>query len=309
MIDFIKIESEIEDINQFHQNSNLDFIANISLRDGAGDFPPVYETDSYLIYVSTATRDDLTYKISEFLDKKSKISTYKLEITGSIHKKHYKGNNYEDFDYPMLCEQIEFIKSLKGLGKLFLKNVEFGLNVQVDFEILDYLLSSVIVYKGDRFNYYNPGSNGMRIGVYQKMASKVEIKLYNKSIQSNTFGNLLRYEIKYTRMQKLNKMTIYTIDDLLIKENLNKLLIEYKRMFNNIILLETPRIKLSEKQEEYHFYCSNPNYWENLKKNAYNIEYQNERRRFMKFQENYCHNRKKELLNMFEERYAELIES
>jgi hypothetical protein len=141
------------------------------------------------------------------------------------------------------------------------------------------------------------------------MASKVEIKLYNKSIQSNTFGNLLRYEIKYTRMQKLNKMTIYTIDDLLIKENLNKLLIEYKRMFNNIILLETPRIKLSEKQEEYHFYCSNPNYWENLKKNAYNIEYQNERRRFMKFQENYCHNRKKELLNMFEERYAELIES
>jgi hypothetical protein len=309
MIDFIKIESEIEDINQFHQYSNLDFIANISLRDGAGDFPPVYETDSYSKYVSTSTRDDLTYKISEFLDKKSKISTYKLEIKGSIHKKHYEGNNYEDFDYRMLCEQIEFIKSLKGLGKLFLKNVEFGLNVQVDFEILDYLISSVIVYKGDRFNYYNPGSNGMRIGVYQQLASKVTIKLYDKSAQSHTFGNLLRYEIKYNRMQKLNKMGIFTIDDLLIKENLNKLFIEYKRMFNNIVILETPRIILNEQQEHYHLECSNPNYWKNLKKNASNTEYQNKRRKFIEFQETYCYNRKKELLNLFEEKYMELIEN
>jgi hypothetical protein len=149
----------------------------------------------------------------------------------------------------------------------------------------------------------------MRIGVYQQLASKVTIKLYDKSAQSNTFGNLLRYEIKYNRMQKLNKMGIFTIDDLLIKENLNKLFIEYKRMFNNIILLETPRIILNEKQEQYHLKCSNPNYWKNLKKNASNSEYQNERRKFMKFQENYCHNRKKELLNMFEERYVELIES
>lgn len=309
MIDFIKIESEIKDINKFHEDSNLDFISNISLRDGAGDFPPVYETDSYSKYVSTSTCDDLKYKISEYLDKKTKISTFNLEITGSLHKRHFNGNNYQDFSYPMLREQIEFIKSLKGLGTLHLKNVEFGLNVNVDFDILDYLISSVIVYKGDRFNYYNPGSNGMRIGVYQQMASKVAIKLYNKSIQSNTSGNLLRYEIKYTRMQKLNKMGIYTIDDLLIKEKLNKLFIEYKRMFNNIILIETPRIKLSEKQEEYHLKCSNPNYWQNLKKNASNTEYQNKKRTFMKFQENYCHDRKKELTSVFESKYRELIES
>lgn len=309
MIDFIKIESEIKDINKFHEDSNLDFLSNISLRDGAGDFPPVYETDSYSKYVSTSTRDDLKYKISEYLDKKTKISTFNLEITGSLHKRHFNGNNYQDFSYPMLREQIEFIKSLKGLGTLHLKNVEFGLNVNVDFDILDYLISSVIVYKGDRFNYYNPGSNGMRIGVYQQMASKVAIKLYNKSIQSNTFGNLLRYEIKYTRMQKLNKIGIYSIDDLLIKEKLNKLFIEYKRMFNNIILIETPRIKLSEKQEEYHLKCSNPNYWQNLKKNASNTEYQNKKRTFMKFQENYCYNRKKELTSVFESKYMELIES
>lgn len=309
MIDFIKIESEIKDINKFHEDSNLDFISNISLRDGAGDFPPVYETDFYSKYVSTSTCDDLKYKISEYLDKKTKISTFNLEITGSLHKRHFNGNNYQDFSYPMLREQIEFIKSLKGLGTLHLKNVEFGLNVNVDFDILDYLISSVIVYKGDRFNYYNPGSNGMRIGVYQQMASKVAIKLYNKSIQSNTFGNLLRYEIKYTRMQKLNKIGIYSIDDLLIKEKLNKLFIEYKRMFNNIILIETPRIKLSEKQEEYHLKCSNSNYWQNLKKNASNTEYQNKKRTFMKFQENYCYNRKKELTSVFESKYMELIES
>jgi hypothetical protein len=307
MIDFIKIESEIIDINQFYEDINLDFISNISLRDG--DILPAFETNYYSKYISTTNHNFLTYKIIETVHKHTRISTYKLEIFGSIHKKHFNGNNYQDFSYSMLCEQIEFIRNLKGLGKLQLKNLEFGLNVHVDFEILEYLKSAVIVFKGERFNHYDIGSNGRRIGVYQKLASKVTIKLYDKSIQSNTFGSILRYEIKYNRMQKLNKMGIYTIDDLLIKENLKMLFVEYIRIFNNIILLETPRIILNEKQEQYHFNCSNPKYWENLKKIGLNPLYQNKKRKFNEFQKNYCYNRKEELINVFEEKYMELIEN
>lgn len=307
MIDFIKLECEIKDINQFHEDSNLDFVSNLSIKDG--EIIPVKETYRHKIYQSESTREELTYKIKEILDKQSKISAYKLEISGSLHNRHFKGNNYQDFSYSMLCEQIEFIRNLKGLGKLYLRNLEFGLNVNVDFEIMDYLKSAVIVYKGERFNHYDIGSNGKRIGVYKKLASMVEIKLYNKSLQSNTFGNILRYEIKYKRMQKLNKIGIYTIDDLLIKENLNKLFRENIRMFNNIIIHETPRIILNERQEQYHLKCSNPTYWETLKKNASNTEYQNAKRMFNKFQKNYCYSRKEELINVFEEKYGELIEN
>jgi hypothetical protein len=150
-----------------------------------------------------------------------------------------------------------------------LKCLEIGINIIPPIptnEILDYSL----LHKTLPFEYQKNSEEGK---YKQVKHSQYIIKIYNKALHYLSKGfkisnEILRFEIKYTRMEKLNKKGIYTLNDL-VKYGLhnfkNELLTEWQNVlfFDKTIQIDTLSAKTKTALLEY----SNQNYWTALMNN------------------------------------------
>lgn len=307
MIDFLLVETEIIDYELFKSELKLEFESKICM--DTSEIKPYYEDKFVMKYKHIARLDSFMYEVIETYNKTINETKYKLIISGSIHKNHFNGSNYEDFNYSMLVNQIEKFMAIKGINKekMYLRNLEVGINLKVSFNVLEYLSESLLVYKGHLFNYYDKGKNGHSIGYYVDLPKTFKVKIYDKSLEYGLPYNLLRFEIKYKRMQTINKKGIFYLSDLCNKSNLEILYKQILTKFDYIIMNEKPMNKLNKSKKNYFLEVSNPKYWEKLSNLKNNINYQNERRKFEAFKNKYCYDTKKALKDSMEAKFKELI--
>ena len=259
MIDFVKCEIQNCNTKRLEQNQYLDFIDEVNASTGELGKYKVgrYKGLKFVIYYPTTTNP-----------------FNRVTVAGSLHKYWNDGkHNFNDFG----IEQIEAV--LKDLERKFsfhpqnciLKSIEIGVNITPPTKT-ETVLSGCILHKTIPFE---PNTYTRKGNFVQARKQQYIIKVYDKKMQYQENGyngtaELLRFEIRYLKMQPLKQLKIYTMQDILDFgiENFKPILLEHWR---NILFYETEALRNIKKK--YHY--NNPKYWKDLKKENFKYHRRN----------------------------------
>ncbi|OHX66721.1 hypothetical protein [Flammeovirga pacifica] len=163
------------------------------------------------------------YKGLKLIIRESKGKTY-CEIKGSLHKFWNDGeHNSDTYTYQNYLDTLPKLQNELGVNPSFarLHNLEYGINVNTPIQA-EKVLKGLIAYK-------NKGFEGVTIDnkfYYASISNRqYKIKAYDKGKQQHKKDNgktlnrkLLRLEFHYNKMEQINKMGVYTLQDLANKE-------------------------------------------------------------------------------------------
>jgi len=141
-----------------------------------------------------------------------------------------------------------------------LKCLEVGINITPPIptnEILDYCF----LHKTKPFEYQKNSDEGK---YKQCEHSQYIIKLYNKALHYKTQGfniehEIMRFEIKYSKMERVNKLGIYNLNDIL-KKGFGIFKNELLNEWQNVLFYDTTINAKTKKLTNY----QNPIYWSEL---------------------------------------------
>jgi len=188
-------------------------------------------------------------------------------INGSLHKFSNNGeHNANDYFLSDFKNTLNQLFDKIGLNPEItpVNGFEFGINIKLPNNPNE-ALQRLILHK------FNSGNNKRNYKEFDYQ--NYSFKIYNKSELTNidTFqsGNILRVEIKVSRMEYLKKKFVYckVLTDLLdvsVWERLEQILIETMNECLFIDLSETEIDKLSNKETIMYLKYINPLFWENL---------------------------------------------
>lgn len=230
MIDFIKVI--IKELNPaiLEVNPLLEFFDNINLLTGE---------------IKTTNRNGQTitpYKNAFYNGLEFRIYDNGLIIlSGSLHKYWNNGShNYNDFNLNAFLNVLNDLKSKFNivLEQCILKCLEIGVNI-VPPTKTNQFLDYCFLHKTKPFEYQKNSDEGK---YKQVQHSQYIIKIYNKALHYNSKGfdiktEIMRFEIKYTKMQKLNERGIYNLQDL-ANYGLHNFKVEVLTEFNNILFYD-----------------------------------------------------------------------
>lgn len=252
MVDFVKII--IKDLNPsiLEANPLLDFYDNINLL--TGEIKTINRTGNKITPFKNALYNGLEFRIYD---------TGTIILKGSLHKYYNAGaHNFNDFDFRAFAGVLKDLKELFNINpeQCILKCLELGLNItppKPTNEILDYCF----LHKTKPFEYQKNSIEGK----YKQCEHKQYIvKIYNKALHykkefPQITTEIMRFEVKYTRMERLNKLGVYNLNDILklgFKYFENELLTEWK----NVLFYDTTINAKSKRLTNY----QNPIYWSEL---------------------------------------------
>jgi hypothetical protein len=164
-----------------------------------------------------------------------------LKIQGSLHKyKNIGVHNYDDFSFLDLVEVLNDIstKFKLPLDDCILRNFEVGVNINQGNSPKS-LLNRLLLHKYVAFKDVSR-SNGH---IMQAEHSQYIVKIYDKGKQYNLPFHCMRIELKFTRMEKLNRIGIRTLTDLIdpiIFHTLKKIVLN---VWDDVLLFEYPLIE------------------------------------------------------------------
>jgi hypothetical protein len=271
MIDFIKIETEIIDYSKWR--NQMPFEINTPINTETGEILCISKTDnlnrSYKVINRTANFNAYTLELCEVLrdDRPSRVY---LKINGSPHVNKYQGQNYQRFYYSDLKEEIMILCELLKIDsrKAKISNLEFGVNVEVDFAPSVFIQKSLVNYKNIPFNHFGRDRRGKRLGCICDDTTHYFVKCYDKGLQYDLSYNLMRFELKYKIMQKLkNEFNITHLYDLTEYDNLYNLKKLLLKAWDDILLFEpvnTGQDKLTRTQQRLMVVGNNDKYWTEL---------------------------------------------
>lgn len=263
MIDFIKII--IKELNPaiLEANPLLDFYDTINLT--TGQMKTTNRNGNKVTPSKNASYNGLEFKIYD---------TGTITLSGSLHKYWNDGaHNYNDFNNEAVLFVLEDLKTKFDIdpNKCILKCLEIGINILPPIPTNE-ILDNCLLHKTKPFEYQINSNEGK---YKQVQHSQYIIKIYNKALHYkknfNIKTEIMRFEIKYTKMQKLNERGIFTLQDL-INYGLNnfkdEILNEWQNVlfYDNTIQIDPLTSKLKKAVLEY----SNPNYWTGLLANNQN---------------------------------------
>jgi hypothetical protein len=262
MIDYTKIYLLNVDYSKVLQSNYLDFKSEVSLTTG---------------------EINENCKIAEYLHCKVVMKTNKdgkvhITFKGSIHKlwnelnnikapnynpsKPYSGYNGNDFTINDIIEvrkHLELVLCCNASQMLF-QNIEFGVNICVDFE-LKLFLKGLLYHRNKLFEFSHNGNNA------QAEHYNFYFKIYNKSFQYGMNENVLRVELKFTKMVEVKDLNFKTFAEINqnVLDNAKDLLL---KKFDEVVYYDytIDKRKLSKFQLKEIKNYSNPRYWiEDLK--------------------------------------------
>ena len=148
------------------------------------------------------------------------------ELRGSLHQyKNYGEYNFNRFTFHELVSVISEISIKYHLDPEQMKiiKMEFGLNVYLPITAKSYI-NSIKCYKRKPFSIDTFKGQGLMI-VFD--LNEYALKCYDKGVQNqkryNTPKNLFRTEVDTIKKGFINSFGIYTLADLLVKDNIRKL--------------------------------------------------------------------------------------
>jgi len=148
----------------------------------------------------------------------------KVKFSGSIHK-FSNGANFDNFYSYQLKNSIQDISSLIGVSPhlIELHAIEFGVNIHTQIPP-NLILDRFIFFKQKRFEYQTRFKGSNRGLIQRCTLSNYELKAYNKGLQYNLNENILRFEIKVTKMQFF-KNKIFSLKYISIISSFKKMLL------------------------------------------------------------------------------------
>ena len=267
LIDFIKIILKDFERSKLEYNPLLVFFDTINLT--TGELKTINRNGNKVTPSKNASYNGLEFKIYE---------TGTITVTGSLHKYWNNGaHNYNDFNINAVIWVLNDLKTKFNIepDQCVLKCLEIGINIIPPIptnDILDYCL----LHKTKPFEYQKNSDEGK---YKQVQHSQYIIKIYNKALHYQSKGfkidtEIMRFEIKYTKMQKLNECGIFNLQDLINYglHNFKKdLLTEWQNVlyFDKTIQIDPLSTKIKNALLKY----SNPNYWTELLANNQNKNY------------------------------------
>lgn len=193
-------------------------------------------------------------------------------ILGSIHKYNNlmeeKGNqNFNDFTF---CQIEKVISGLMMKYKIenrkdtSITNLEFGFNLQVQKD------PALIIEKNVLMNNFKAPNRNLKFqgkGDFKEFQlTDYSIKIYNKSKQFKLDSNVLRVEIKITNRRLLQKLEIYSLEDLLDYKAYRRLFKLLMEKFELLMIVDDFDANLiPENQYNRIIKYTNPNYWISIK--------------------------------------------
>lgn len=284
MVDFIKVTVKGCDTKQLLENEYLDFIGQHSTKTG-----------------EEMSKKEAKYKGMKFIMHDSGY----VALQGSLHKYMNGGNhNYNDFSFIQLQEVLADITHKFNLdpNQCYLHNQETGVNIRpptTSTEVLDGLL----IHGTKKFRDISLN------GGYVKKCYHCQyiIKVYDKRMQYNLKYENLRYELHFIRMEKLNKMGFYTLQDLTkieLFKGVRQLLL---KEWDKVLLYEKPlnydSLNKSTKENEL-YQWKDPEYWINLKRQIRCRQ----KSKYSEYVKKHTINRHTLIRNLIEEKIIKLIQ-
>jgi hypothetical protein len=252
MVDFIKAVIPPESIGQLERNRSLVFRQSVDTRTGE-----ILENR----------------KIAEY--KNLKVTIYSreyAELTGSLHKFYNGGfHNANDFSLVDLLICIKQIEVLFGidLAHSKLSNIELGVNLLLSYKVSK-ILNCLMLHQTQCFKDVSIFNGNYK----QAMHTQYSVKAYDKGKQyAKQFpqlpSNILRIEVKFNKMKKLNDLGIYTMADLFNYTNLASILSLLETAWNGVLMYDKSirinELKTYERTVKLNAW-QNKNYWMELSK-------------------------------------------
>jgi hypothetical protein len=252
LIDFIKINIKELHPSILEANPLLDFFDNINLI--TGEIKTTNKQGNKVIPYKNAFYNSLEFRIYD---------NETVTLAGSLHKYWNNGaHNYNDFNFEAFTGVLKDLNTKFGIepANCVLKCLEIGINIVPPIPT-NHILDYCFLHKTKPFEYQKNSDEGKYKQVEHE---QYIIKIYNKALHyKRTFTDIsteiMRFEIKYTRMWKLNKRGIYTFNDL-VNYGLHNFKSELLNEFNNILFYDTSIQSKSKSLTNY----KNPLYWTEL---------------------------------------------
>lgn len=270
VIDFIKLYLINICIEYIEAHPLLDFFIQVNTKTG--------ELRNY----KKAFYKSLEFKIYEPTEK----TPYKrLTLEGSLHKYWNSGaHNFNDFGINELDEVLNDLKSKFNIlpQNCVLKALEIGVNTEPPIKTKT-ILNQCLLHKTDRFKWVFTKDEGNYI---QSKYQRHIIKMYDKRTHYKNKGfiiknEILRFEIKYTKMRFLNDKGIYNLQDLL-----DYGLIHFKtdllKEWDNVLICDKSIINKTKYKDRY----DNINFWLDLNYNNFKYHRNNLKRLTAKHPDN-----------------------
>ena len=270
MIDGIKISYELSNFLQWKEDTGISF--NVTTNIDTGELKQTTRPDKLtgLPYTSIEHRVKFkTYQLTvNEITHTGKKTKYILNIEGSLHKNHFGGANFSRFTFGDLCSQIDYlcINLHLNANKCILKNFEYGFNLPVKFNPIDYLQNNLINYKGKPFDRFKT-ENQISIG-YDCRLTEYKIKIYDKGLQNDLPQYLMRFEKAYKKMTSPKKIGIYTLADLTKPHFLKMIQKELLQAWDEVFLFDDTmlaNVNLSDKDKIFLLKGKDPKFWETFK--------------------------------------------
>lgn len=258
LVDFIKIIIKDMQPSILEINPLLDFYDTINLT--TGEMKTTNRNGNKVTPSKNASYKGLEFKIYD---------TGTITLSGSLHKYWNDGaHNYNDFNNEAVLFVLSDLNRKLDIdpNKCILKCLEIGINIKPPVPTNE-ILDNCLLHKTKPFEYQKNSDEGK---YKQVQHSQYIIKIYNKALHYKSKGfaikdEVMRFEIKYTKMQKLNEKGIFSLQDLMNYglENFKDIVLnEWQNVlfYDNTIQID----HLSSRSKKALLEYSNPNYWTGL---------------------------------------------
>jgi hypothetical protein len=278
MVCGISMRCEIEDFEFWKQQVGISFTTDVYTDSYDGSIKGV-EYPTHTTYIHRAKFESYNLTLREIHYKNDCSSErkirYFLQIDGSIHKNSL-GQNYERLSFSELKKEIVHLGIYLHLDlhNCILHNCEVGVNIELPFKVREYVYNSIILHKTKEFEQYAEDRNGLRLG-RQCTHSQYVVKVYDKGLQYNLSKNIMRFELRFVKMEVLHKYGIFALSDLIDFRKVNNLLSLLLKAWQDILIYEPPtnnnKFSMTADEQALLYNGNNPKYWINLQKKDRNL--------------------------------------
>ena len=283
MIDGIKLQATFTDFEGWKQANGLRFA--VSTETETGEIKAKKRREGNTITATITHRANFeTYQlqVKETTETANGHSSTRffLFVDGSLHKNHQQGSNCRPFTFADLQAEIKHLCKALHIApeNLKINRLEVGLNIPFPIPVFPFLKRNLLTYKGHCFSQYRPDREGKTLGFECNGLRQYRVKVYDKALQFDLPTPLMRFELRFLKMEPLQE--IKNLSDLTNFEKVNGLFEVLAKGWQNVLLFDNiinPDI-LTASQKEFWRDADNPKYWEGLN----NGQYREQKKRFQR---------------------------
>ena len=231
----------------------------------------VWENDNLIFHSDQVRRvkDEIrNYRKKSFSGLIFTLYEDKLEITGSLHKYFNNGiHNTNDFSFVDCIRIIYELESVFGLNlnECQVVNLEFGLNI-IPMESVENVVVWLKFHERNEFRYYPDLQYAKQAGRFRDGRTNTYkvLKAYAKGKQpfdNITYGdtNTFRLEVRSKQSKYINRLGVFTLNDLINSSIYKRLGTELLKEWNNVIILDKNLYGNNDKFDKY----LSQDFWEN----------------------------------------------